>query len=37
MKAKIATSSFKRNEDIWWEYVNSVKAIPEEEFTWIEF
>jgi len=37
MKAKITTFSLKRKAYIWWEYVNNVKGIREEELTWDEF
>ena len=37
MKAKIATFNLKGKEDIWWEDVNNVKGIQEEDFIWDDF
>jgi len=37
MKAKITTFSLKGKANIWWEDVNNVKEIREEEFIWDEF
>lgn len=37
MKTKIATFSLRGKADIWWEYVNNVRGIHEENFTWNEF
>ena len=37
MKAIIATFSLKGKADIWWEDVNNVRGIYEEELTWSEF
>lgn len=37
MKEKIATFSLKNKADIWWEDVNNVKGIHEEDLSWREF
>ena len=37
MKAKITTFSLKGKTNIWWEDVNNVKGIREEELIWDEF
>eukprot|EP00253_Pinus_taeda_P016944 PITA_16944 len=37
MKAIIATFSLKGKEDIWWEYLKTVRGIHEEDLTWNEF
>ena len=37
MKARITTFSVKGKAYIWWEDVNNVRGIHEEELTWREF
>ena len=37
MKARIAAFSLKGKADIWWENVENVRGIYEEELTWSEF
>ena len=37
MKARIATFSLRVKAYIWWEDINNVKYIYEEELTWSEF
>jgi len=37
MKARVATFIPKGKADIWWEYVNNVTCIHEEDLTWSEF
>ena len=37
MKVKIATFILKVKADIWWEDVNNVKGIHEEDLTWHAF
>jgi len=36
MKARIATYSHKGKADIWWEDLNNVIGIHEEDLTWNE-
>lgn len=37
MKTRVATFSLKGKADIWWEDVNNVKGINEEDLTWSGF
>jgi len=37
MKEKITTISLKHKVDIWWEDVQNVKGIHEDDLTWHEF
>lgn len=35
MKARIINFSLKGKEDNWWEYVNNVRGIQEQQLTWM--